>query len=85
MGDLQAALRHRDDEPIHLQPRNEFANGAERHAGDFHQLALSDELSRHDIASQEAFGEPLIGLRAQFRHHDPFCSPSPPPVAAAIS
>ena len=37
---LHAALRHRADQPLGLEPRDQLADRAERHAGDRDQLAL---------------------------------------------
>ena len=46
MGDLHAALRDRRQQPFGLETRDDFANGAERQAGEGHQFALRYELAR---------------------------------------
>ena len=45
MRDLQPALRHGAQQAFGLQPRDQLAHGAQRHAQQLHQLALRNELA----------------------------------------
>ena len=49
MGDLHAALRHGADQPLGLEPRDQFADRAERQPGQLDELALRDELPGPDV------------------------------------
>ena len=56
-----APLRNGLDEAFGLKAGNEFADGAERQAGQLHELALRNELARLDVARQKVVGETLVG------------------------
>lgn len=68
-GDLHAALGNGDDQTVGLEPRNQLADGAQRHARQRHQLALGDELARTQVERHQPLLEALIGLFAKL-HHD---------------
>ena len=77
MGDLQPPLRHGLDQPFRLQPRNRLPDRAERQAGQFHEAALRDELSRANVAREKVMRKALIRpfpqcLFAGIFHAQPF-------------
>ena len=49
--DLQAALRHGDDQALGLETGDELADGAEGLAGQRDELALADELAGPDLGA----------------------------------
>ena len=65
VGDLQAALRHRDEQAFGFQARNHFADRAERQARERRELALRHELPGTDPRGQELLLEAVVRLPAQ--------------------
>jgi len=67
MCNLQPTLRHRAQQSLGLQARDQLAHRPERHAQQLHQLALRDELPGPDVGLRDLLLEVLVGLRAQAR------------------
>lgn len=56
MRHLHATLRHRADQPLRFQPRDQFADRAQRQSGEFDQFALREELTGLDVRGREDDG-----------------------------
>ena len=65
--DLQAALRHGEDQPIGFEPRDHLADGGERQSRQLHELTLGNELTGPEPLGEKLLAETLIGALAQPR------------------
>ena len=85
--DLQPPLPQRGDQPIGLESRDGLAYRSERQAAEFDEFALSDELTRQQLAEHQAIDDRLVGLQPQRRRAQPYPPQSRPaetgPAAAA--